>query len=217
MPSLSPAAEREPSLSAPPPALRPPLLWEPRAATIPAIIILLVCVLLTESVVMTHVSSATPREESFEASKYTVDYRDCWVIERMSEALPALSMAHLQNSVPAEYRDYWGDGSSRVRSFQPMATVPKTFRGTFEGRDLTSKLERLRTKLGSAAAEPELYALAERLRAGVAASPDGQAALEALLGDLAAAKGAEFAAKSSLLLGRVADPLHDWVTGCIHR
>ena len=53
-----------------------------------------------------HISHACPSQASHKslipltASRYTVDYRDCWVIERMSEALPALNMGHLQNSIP---------------------------------------------------------------------------------------------------------------------
>ena len=82
--SPSPAAAAAPAA---PPNLRPPLLWQPRAATIPGIIMLLIAVLLCEVSVMTYVSTPTERERSFEASQYTVEYRDCWVIEHMAEII----------------------------------------------------------------------------------------------------------------------------------
>lgn len=189
---------------------RPPLLWEPRAATIPGIIMLLVAVLLCEAAVMTHVSTPTEQERSFEASYYTVEYRDCWIIERTTQSLPALGLGHARQYIPVLFRDLWGEGSSRNRTFHAARRVKQSYRDA-------PKLERVRTKLGPALLEPELAALVSKLRANIEANPNvaaatgtqARAALDDLVVDLAVARGAEFASKASLVLGRAADPLHD--------
>ena len=205
--SPSPAAAAAAAPAAPP-NLRPPLLWQPRAATIPGIIMLLIAVLLCEVSVMTYVSTPTERERSFEASQYTVEYRDCWVIEHMAESLPAMGLGHVHQKIPVLFRELWGDSSAGVRVFKPeKGTIKRSYRDT-------TKLHRVRTKLGPAMAEPELAALIGRLRASVNASSSSSsqaaaAALEDLIVDLAVARGAEFAAKSWILLGRTVDPLHD--------
>eukprot|EP01043_Picozoa_sp_COSAG02_P032225 COSAG02_NODE_2145_length_9672_cov_1198.924266_8_plen_522_part_00 len=186
---------------------RPPWLWEPRAATIPGIILLLIAALLCEVAVMTYVSTPTDRERDFEDSHYTVEYRDCWVIERTAQSLPALGLTHMQPQVPVLFRELWGSGSSRKRKFN---AAPGRAKQSYQH---APKLERLRTKLGPAMLEPELAALVSRLRVNLDASPHSTAAaaaaLDDLIADLAVARGAEFASKTSLALDRSADPLHD--------
>ena len=103
----------------------PALLWEPRAATIPGIILLLVAALLCEAAVMTHVSTPTERERGFEDSNYTVDYRDCWVIERTTQSLPALGLERMRHKIPVLLRELWGGGSARSRTFKAVRGGPK--------------------------------------------------------------------------------------------
>lgn len=184
----------------------PALLWEPRAATIPGIILLLVAALLCEAAVMTHVSTPTERERGFEDSNYTVDYRDCWVIERTTQSLPALGLERMRHKIPVLLRELWGGGSARSRTFKAVRGGPK------RSYQHAPKLVRVRTKLGPAMLEPELAALVTRLRANLDASPQAAtatAALDDLVVDLAVARGVEFAAKAWLVLGRTTDPLHD--------
>lgn len=162
---------------------------------------------------MTSISTPTERERGFEANHYTVDYRDCWVIERTAHSLPAVGLQHMHQKIPVLFRELWGSGSSSIRKFRPSVKALKpTYRHA-------TKLERVRTKLGPAMLEPALAAVITRLRTNIdtTAQAGGPTAdLDKLIVDLAMARGAEFASNASIILGRTVDPLHDvlWTQLC---
>jgi hypothetical protein len=180
---------------------------------IPGLAVLTVVALLAEVSVMTHVSTPTERERGFEASRYTVEYRDIWVIERAAEILRATGLGRLHQRLPVLLREDWGGDVSPTGSFNPAKRVLHSYRAT-------QKDELMDTKLGPAMAEPELAALIDRLRRSLDTSPQGggggagaaaRDALEDLIADLVVARGAAFASNASILLGRTADPMHDYL------
>ena len=46
-----------------------------------------------EVAMMTYVSTPSERERGLQAAGYTVEYRDCWVLERAAQSLPTLNLS----------------------------------------------------------------------------------------------------------------------------
>ena len=198
------------------------LLFEPRAATIPVVVVLLVAVLMFEVAMMTYVSAPSARERGLQAAGYTVEYRDCWVLERAAQSLPTLNLStdlmpviHKRNlaagasMAPFEaWKTRWPHAPTTCADWNRHERLKHKLSPPTEGAELRSLVGRLRTAVGSAA---------QRQGKGAVANPAvlkllnarSLAQLDLLVGDLAAARGAAFASQSAFLLGRVADPLHD--------
>jgi hypothetical protein len=223
-----------------------PGLITPRTTTIPAVIAVLVLVLLGEATVMGWISQPDEVESDYRDERYTVEYRDCWVIERANEAAVALRIQaalpvrimghqwqqfmrkpptscratreawHLMNGANSHFSTaYFKD----VAQFMGVASSLAPRSSTDEMRDLIGGLRRQVQQVdaqeepggGGASASAGAGASAGASAVGAGSAAAALEALRELESDLVHARAAAYGVEASLILGRIADPIHDRV------